>query len=135
MMASSRIEWMGYDIRSQKDEGIDHISVKVRLSYQGNEITGEASGPRAPRSLLRLVAVATLNAVRKFFPNCGAWYVEDVVPSMKGNTSYVTVFLDLTQPRGSQQFIGTAFIQEDTQKAVGLATLNAINRFLGASQE
>jgi hypothetical protein len=130
VMVSSRIEWIGYDILSRKDESIDNIFVRIKLSYQEKETTGEASGPRADKNLLRLVATATLDAVGKLFTNHGAWYVEDVIPSPNGHTSYVTVFLDRIQPRGSQKFIGTAFIKDDTQKAVGLATLNAINRFL-----
>lgn len=134
-MSKSRIEWRGYDIQSWKDEGVDHIFIKIGLSYQGKEMTGEASGPRAPENLLRLVANATLDAVKKLFPDLGEWYVEDVIPSLKGNMSYVTVFVDLIRPRGDQKFIGTSYVNDDTQKAVGLATLNAINRTLGNLKE
>jgi hypothetical protein len=134
-MTPSRIEWMGYNILSQKDEGVDHIFIKVTLSYRGSEVTGEASGPRAPTNFLRLIATATLHGIKKLFPNLGSWCVEEVIPTTKTSTPYVTVVLDLIQPRGSRKFIGTAFIEDDTQKAVGIATLNAINRFVGALQD
>ena len=135
MMTPSRIEWMGYNILSQKDEGVDHIFIKTKLSYRGSEVTGEASGPRAPTNLLRLIAAATLNGLKKLFPNLGSWCIEEVIPTTKTSNPYVTVVLDLVQPRGSRKFIGTAFIEDDTQKAVGIATLNAINRFIEALQD
>lgn len=129
-MEKSRIEWMGYDILGHKDEGIDNIVVRVNVSYQKIETSGEASGSCADKNLLRLIATATLNAVATLFSDHGVWYVEDVIPSQTGDTSYITVFVDRIHPRGSQKFIGSAFIKDNTQKAVGLATLNAINRIL-----
>jgi hypothetical protein len=130
-VAGSRIEWLGYDVESSKENGLESISVKVHLLYKGKNSRGEATGPRAPRNLLRLVATATLDAVRQLFPDQGTWFVEDVVPATSGENTYLIVFLNLLSPRGNQKFIGTAFIRDDTQKAVGIATLNAINRFLG----
>jgi hypothetical protein len=104
---------------------------KVRLSKNGVEAEGTASGPKSKRNQLRLTAAATLDAVRFFLSDQHVLAVEDLATVTAAGQTIVVVVVSLVSARAEKLFVGSALARDDLLQAVTFATLDAVNRCVG----
>lgn len=105
----------------------------VRLTHNGDIYTGTATGHSSSHNQLRLIATATLRAVENCQAADGKLVLEDVTASvnLSGRTIVVVLATILTE-RGEDALTGSAIVKQDLWKAVVNATLDAVNRRMGA---
>lgn len=108
----------------------------VRLSRNGDVYTGSASGHSSSHSQLRLISTATLRALESFQGTDGILVLEDLNASVTlSGRSIVVALVNVITPRGEDYLAGSAIVKQDLWKAVVNATLDAVNRRLGAATE
>ena len=103
---------------------------KVQLSIGEKLHEGVAKGPNITSNRLRLVALATLDALESFFDGRIKFIVEDIVKISLSSKEAVNVCVSIVSPQGEEILLGSAYVKNDEREAVGKATLNAVNRKL-----
>ena len=116
-------------VRCEVQDG--RILARVQLSNGGLAHVGLAAGPTAETSCERVIAQATVNAVRQFAVFAGAdralaLHDLDVVASPEART----VLVSLRMGRGDDTLIlsGSAPIRDAAQTAAARAVLDGLNR-------
>lgn len=105
------------------------LETQVQLfSDDGSEYLGCARGPAAISNRMRLVAQATLEAVKEYLRGLCELILDDVRHLTVGNHEGVLVGLTLVTVKGDENLVGSAIVQSDLSEAVIKAVLNAINR-------
>ncbi|MDP3012807.1 MAG: hypothetical protein Q8M92_01105 [Candidatus Subteraquimicrobiales bacterium] len=105
--------------------------VAIRLEMEGEEYSGEAEGPASQTGRLRLVALATLNAVEKYVQMPYTFALEDVNILSLGREKVAIACVTRVTSLGEQSFSGSAILKQSDKDAVARAVLDAINRRLG----
>ena len=103
---------------------------EVSLSRNEASRVGTATGPSSQNGRLRLAALATLDAARKYAPAEQNYSLEhiSIVPSNHGKVALVCVS---TMTRsGEEVFAGSAVVKFNEGDTIVKATLAAINRHL-----
>ena len=101
----------------------------VHLTLAGNTYEGTAAGSGATATRPRLVARATLDAIREILGSPAEIDHVGIVPV--GARSVAVCVLSLEQPRhGEQLLTGSALIRGDENDAVARSVLDALNRYL-----
>lgn len=102
----------------------EEFTARVSLELHGDVLVGESASPLGPRSELRAVALAILEAARELleFPVT----VEAVGMFEVGTIRSILVVLN----RGPEVLVGSAIVRVDVYDAVARATLDALNRFI-----
>jgi hypothetical protein len=80
---------------------------------------------------LRLVALATLDAVQRFLDHELGFALEDVSVDQLGREKVAVCCVVLVTPLGEQPFAGSAMVRQNENDSIVRATLDAINRRLG----
>ena len=111
-------------------EGL-RTEAQVMLSLGGRTILGSASGASARDVQPRLIAEATLDAVRKFVEEPGALVVSGVITCPVARDDIVLVSVQMLAGRQESTLIGGCVHPGDPHRAVVYATLDAINRVFG----
>lgn len=111
-------------------EGL-RTEAQVMLSLSGRTILGSASGASARDLQPRLVAEATLDAVKKFLDEPGTLVVSGVTTCPAGRDQIVLVTVQLLTGRHESTLIGGCVHSGDPHRAVVYAALDAINRVFG----
>lgn len=110
-----------------------HSEAVVRLTRNGEIYSGTASGHSSSHNQLRLVAISTLRAVESCRGVEGVLMLEDLHPGVTlSGRDIVVVCINVLTPRGEDFLSGSAIVKQDLWKAVVNATLDAVNRRMGA---
>lgn len=108
----------------------------VRLSRNGDVYTGNAAGHSSSHNQLRLISTATLRALECCQKTDGMLVLEDLDWSVSlSGRNIVIALVNMITPRGEDYLTGSAIVKQDLWKAVVNATLDAVNRRLGAVVE
>jgi len=103
-------------------------TIRVGLASGGIEATGFAEGSIAAAIRLRLVATATLDALRQLHSWAEAVDVEDASVDVVGSQEVVVVSLIHVDPPNEFQLVGTALARQAPDVATVRAVLDAVNR-------
>ena len=124
--SSPRLRWLDVQI---SQEGT-RATVCVFLERGGQVYRGVASGVRASTQLPRLVASATLRAVESAYGLQERFGLEDVATGLVlAGYPVAVVLVSAVRDNGEDLLVGSALVrQQDIYRAVGLATLDALNR-------
>jgi hypothetical protein len=116
-------------VRLQTETASFATEVRVGVQLGAGERAGQARGPSTAG--LRLVAEATADAVSALLEGA-AVEVQQAEVLAVGPTQVAVVLLRLATSRGEQTLSGSAPVRKDANDAVARATLDALNRVLGA---
>ncbi len=126
---SARLRWSDVQI---SHEGTRAIAT-VLLERNGHLFRGTASGVRASTQLPRLVALATLRAIEAAHGLVERFGLEELNTSLTiGGYPMVAVLVSAVRDQGEDLLLGSALVRQDPLRAVGLATLDAVNRRIHA---
>ena len=103
----------------------------VRLSVDGRALTGSACGVPAAMESERLVACATLDALRPLLPDDTRFVCAGVAETQIGCGRAMLVDVRCVRSRSELRLIGACAAQADPLRGAVFATLDALNRVLG----
>jgi len=106
-------------------------SASVILEIGGVEYIGNSSGPASQTGRLRLVSLATLDAVSQYTDATISFALEDVAILKLGREKVAVSCIALVSAVGEQTFSGSAMVRQNDNDSVVRATLDAINRRMG----
>ena len=104
---------------------------QVELGWKGVTRLGTATGTATREGANGLIAMATLGAVQEFLEDGQAFSLQDIDLVRIGKQEVVVVSVSLLAHRSEKTLVGCCTVEQDTQQAVVLATLAALNRVLG----
>ena len=120
-----RLRWVDVQISHEGTRAI----VSAYLERNGQIYRGTASGVRASTQLPRLVALATLRAVEAAHGLQERFGREEIATNWTlGGYPLVAVLVSAVRDQGEDLLLGSALVRNDLYRAVGLATLDAVNR-------
>jgi len=108
------------------------VQAQVELRWKGVSRMGSATGWASRDGAQRLVAQATLAAVQEFVEETWAMSLQDIEFFQMGKDQVVAVGLLLISHRHEKLLAACCPVEQDTQQAVVLATLAAVNRVVGS---
>jgi hypothetical protein len=108
-----------------------NAQVTVGLEFDEKSVIGQATGPASQTGRLRLVALATLDAVQRYLDHELGFALEDVAVDQLGRERVAVCCVVLVTPLGEQAFAGSAMVRQNENDSIVRATLDAINRRLG----
>jgi hypothetical protein len=103
---------------------------RITLSWGQLEATGFAEGSSAGATRLRLIASATLDALRQLDPGADALEVEEAALARVGSQDVVAVTLIHLDPPHEHELLGAALARRSPEVAAVRAVLDAVNRRL-----
>ena len=104
---------------------------QVELGWKGVTRLGTATGSSTREGAYGLIAAATVGAVQEFLEDGLALSLQDIELVRLGKQDVVVVSLSLLAHRSEKTLVGCCTVEQDTQQAVVLATLSALNRVVG----
>jgi hypothetical protein len=120
-----RLRWLDLKITQEGTRA----TATVLLERHGHVYRGVASGVRASTQLPRLVALATLRAVEAAHGLHERFGLEDVsTNTVLAGYPVAVVLISAVRDAGEDLLVGSALVRQDIYRAVGLATLDAVNR-------
>jgi hypothetical protein len=121
-----RIEFVGVSLAQS------NLVAQARVELMRNDVStvAEANGADSTDSVQRLVAEATIEAVQRYFENGGLFTVTAVEQLTIGGKRISVVCVDHVHERHERVLVGACPTDGDVPRAVALATLDAVNRFL-----
>jgi hypothetical protein len=111
--------------------GLD-ISASVTLGFDDRSAVGEAQGTATQSGVQRAVALATLRAIESLVDGKARFELDHLEVTQTGRDRTVVAGVTLVTPSGSERLTGAAVVREDVRQAVIRATLDGLNRRLGA---
>lgn len=111
--------------------GLD-ISASVTLGFGERSAVGEAQGTATQTGVQRAVALATLRACETLVEGRARFELDHLEVAQTGADRTVLAGVTLVTPTGSEKLTGAAVVREDVRQAVIRATLDGLNRRLGA---
>lgn len=125
VLPSIRLRWLDVQMTQEGTRA----TATALLERNGQVFRGSASGIRASTQLPRLVASATLRAVESAYGLHERFGLEEVATSWSiGGHPIVVVLISAIRDQGEDLLVGSALVRQDLYRAVGLATLDAVNR-------
>jgi hypothetical protein len=121
-----RIEFIGVSLA--QSGGVAQVTVE--LSRDDIASVAQGSGADSGDSVNKIIAEATLKAIERFFENGGLFNATAVERLSVGGKPIMTVSVQHVSGRREHTLIGACPVDGDVQRAVALATLDAVNRFL-----
>ncbi len=112
-------------------EGLD-ITASVTLGLDGASEVGEARCTATQTGVQHAVAQATLRAVELLAGERVRFELDHLDIAPTGSDRTVVVGVTMVTPTGSEKLTGAAVVREDVRQAVIRASLDALNRRLGA---
>jgi len=120
-----RLRWLDVQIAQEGTRA----TVSVFVERAGQVYRGMATGVRASTQLPRLVALATLRAVESAHGLHERFGLEDLsTNTVLAGYPVAVVLVSAVRDNGEDLLVGSALVRQDIYRAVGLATLDAINR-------
>jgi hypothetical protein len=111
--------------------GLD-ISASVTLGFDDRSAVGEAQGTATQTGVQKAVALATLRAIESLVNGKARFELDHLEVTQTGRDRTVVAGVTLVTPSGSERLTGAAVVREDVRQAVIRATLDGLNRRLGA---
>ncbi len=113
-------------------EALEGTRAEVTVTLRWNEslLLGKASGAAAQAIRPRLVAEATLGAIRQAVQQATALGVGSVDVTTLGSRRMAVAQIVLMTETKERMLIGAAYVDEDDTRAAVRAVLDALNRFL-----
>jgi hypothetical protein len=113
---------------------VEGVRAMARITLVGgmNEITGFAEGSAASMARPRLVAQATLDALRQLEHDVDSLYVDTATLGPLASHEVATVALVFVEPPLEHVVSGSAVVRRDPDEAIARAVLDATNRRLSA---
>lgn len=111
--------------------GLD-ITASVTLGFNGKSAVGEAQGTATQSGVQRAVSQATLHSVEQLVDGRARFELDSLDVTQTGRDRTVLVSITLVTTTGSEKLTGAAVVREDVRQAVIRATLDSVNRRLGA---
>jgi hypothetical protein len=105
-------------------------TVQVSLAYRGDEAVGYAEGSVAGSARARLVALASLDALRQLEPAADGLDVDSAQIVRAGSHDVVVVSLVYVDPPLEHHLTGSAMLHNNADDATVRAVLDATNRRL-----
>ena len=121
-----RVRFVG--VERQEDQG--RIAVAVRLEWNGEVVTGSATGERGPALELKTTAHAALIALQKLSPQELDVRIIGIKPIHAFDSDLMVASL-LRGEGGQQRLVGAVVVTGDLNAAAAMAVLSALNRTLG----
>ena len=112
------------------DQGM-RISAQVGLEVEGEEYLGASTLPAGASSRVRLVALATLDALEQYAGGLFGMGLEDVSIVQLGHQRVAVSCVSVVNGSGESTFAGSAIVRRNEDDAIVRATLDAINRRVG----
>ena len=108
-------------------------AITVLLQWRGRSLSGWASGLSSPRQTPRIVAEATVAALREVVPSTARVQLEwaEVVDVGGARPGIVQAAVTLLTREGEVTHVGSALVRGDVRETAARATLDAVNRRLG----
>jgi len=122
-----RIRFMGANVYVSGQR----VQAQVELQWKGMPRMGSASGWSTRDGAHRLLAAATAAAVQEYLEDGLALSVEGVEIVRLGHREVAVVAMELLAHRDRKTLVGCCSTERDTQQAVALAALDALNRVVG----
>jgi hypothetical protein len=104
--------------------------ISVVLSWHGERIVGEVAGAAASSTRLRLVAEATLEALRQALHQDSAFAISAVDVPVLGSRQVAIAQVVIVDGNGERLMVGSALAGGDPARAVVRAVLDALNRHI-----
>ena len=104
---------------------------QVELAWKGLTRLGTATGSATREGAYGLIAEATLGAVQEFLEEGLVLSLQDTELVRLGKQDVMIVSVSLLAHRSEKTLVGCCTVEQDTQQAVVLATLAALNRVVG----
>lgn len=104
---------------------------QVELAWKGVTRLGTATGSATREGAYGLIASATLSAVQEFLEDGLVLSLQALELVRLGKQEVVMVSVSLLAHRSEKTLVGCCTVEQDTQQAVVLATLAALNRVVG----
>lgn len=126
----ARVIYQGVESTSRDGQ----ISVRVRISWQGEEFTGNGTELAGLAGRVRAAASATLDAVMQACAGRMRLDLESASSARTLGREYVIVVVHAAAPtlgRKPVTLVGAQPVEFDAETASALATLHALNRVLG----
>jgi hypothetical protein len=105
-------------------------SITVTLSWHGSSLVGESSGAAAASTRLRMVAEATLEALRQALRQQASFAVNAVDVPIVGTRAVAIAQIVIVDGTGERMMVGSALAEQDASRAVVRAVLDALNRHI-----
>jgi hypothetical protein len=121
-----RIEFVGVSLA--QTSGL--AQVRVELCRDEIATVAEVRGADSLDSVNRIIAEATLEGAQRFFEDGGLFTVTAVERSTLGGKPIIAVSVAHVSERQERTLVGACLLNGDVPRAVSLATLDAVNRFL-----
>jgi hypothetical protein len=104
--------------------------VTVTLKWKDRLLIGQSTGAAALATRWRLIAEATLEAVRQaLHPGVGLALSSTDLPTLGSHRLAISQIVVVTDAR-ERMFIGSAYVEEEESRAVVRSVLDALNRLL-----
>jgi hypothetical protein len=116
------------DVSEQTDG--NRTRVAVTLGWQGDTLIGEVAGAAAHTTRNRLVAEATIEALRQALQETTAIGVAAVDLPLLGSRSVAIAQVVMVNEGAERLMVGSALVDGETGRAVVRAVLDALNRHI-----
>ncbi len=116
------------DVAEQVDGS--RTSVSVHLAWHGDTLVGEVSGAAANSTRMRLVAEATLEALRQGLQDAAAFAIASVEIPNLGARPIAIAQVVIVADGVERLMVGSAIATGDQSRAVVRAVLDALNRHI-----
>jgi hypothetical protein len=123
-LVGCRLRLEGVSFGAQRGMAEAHVT----LLSGSRAVTGADTGPRTSCEALKIVARATIAAIRAFIDPCPDLSLEGTAMVEIAGIKTVVVLVSATGPDGFECFSGSCPVRMDDKDAAARATLNAINR-------
>ena len=125
---SSRFEYQSVNVFMSQDS----VQAEVELRRDGVETFGTAKSENPRASHMHVVAEATLKAVLELLDAKIRLWLADVAEIALGDEVAVVARVTMLKGRDRQDLAGCALYSGNTNQTVVFATLDAVNRVVGA---
>jgi hypothetical protein len=105
-------------------------NVRVSLAWHGDTLVGEVTGAAAISTRMRLVAEATLEALRQGLQHTTAFAIASVDVATLGGRQVAIAQVVIVSEGVERLMVGSALAGSDTSRAVVRAVLDALNRHI-----
>jgi len=120
-----RFEGLRLDVEGSR------VSVEVKLSKNGLEVTGCLDSIRAGGPLHRAIAQASIHALAELLNEDFNLLLSDVKDLVISGRKALVAAVEVVKGREAKSFTGCVFYEHDSNEAAVLAVLDALNRHLG----
>jgi hypothetical protein len=105
-----------------------HTRISVTLAWQGDSLVGEVGGAAGDTSRNRLIAEATIAALRQALQESAAFGVSSVDIATLGGKRLAIAQVVIVTDGAEHLMVGSALADGDVSRAVVRAVLDALNR-------